>query len=153
MRYHGTSQLPAAAAPGGGATTVHGGGGDGAAGYMVGAMGAGPRFGLGGLKPEAALGGGGVSVASLAQLGRSRPLDGGAVGSTGRPVDCICRQHSPSWDEVVCTGCQKAFHATCYGETMKQRNRNYPPLCFLCLSLRQNPFFKVRAWIGPWVAT
>ena len=140
MRYHGASRLPASAAAGGGATAIHGGG----AGYMAAAAAASGRWGLGGLKPEAAMGGGGVPSTSLAQLGRSRPLEGGGAGSSGHPVDCICRQAAPSWDEVVCTGCQKAFHATCYGETMKQRNRNHPALCLLCLSLRQNPFFTVR---------
>lgn len=100
-----------------------------------------------------AWGGGGASASSLtnvhalAMLGRT-PTGFGAVGggvSKGSNVliQCVCGQNARTGDEVVCSECNKVFHNQCYGISMRSRNKLYPARCFLCLSLKQNPFYEV----------
>lgn len=100
-----------------------------------------------------AWGGGGASASSptnlqsLAML--SRPPTGfGAVGGGGMKgssalIQCVCGQSVRTGDEVVCLECNKVFHNQCYGISMRSRNKLYPTRCFLCLSLKQNPFYEV----------
>ncbi len=137
VQYRGHCGLPRLVA---GLTDGEGGGGGGAGGG--GNPGGATAAGAGSwVKSEATAGG----HASLATLGRPQQAGGGAGGGSNAPIQCVCGQNATPWDEVVCTQCGMAFHSQCYGPSMRQRNRVFPPACYICLSLKQNPFLKVES--------
>lgn len=86
-------------------------------------------------------GGGGAATSSLAGL--NRPSSASSQGAASSNIRCICGQITNPFRQIECTNCGKNFHQQCYGAMPHQR-RAYPALCFMCMSLTQDPFMKVE---------